>query len=509
MDQDTARQVLEQLQTLTTQNEENRQVIQQLQVQNQNNLAQRAQDQASIQALRAQLASASTRSTQSLIDTRGIAKPSNFTGEPRDWPVFSFKYLNFASCVYPQVREIAQFAQQQAGPIVEVDIDSEDLPENVEDIQNQMYSSLVQLMDGESFMIMQNCAHNVWRGLEAWRRLTKRYDPTGVNMQRSALQKVLHPGEAKMHDLSNAIEKWLHDVGRYEQRAGKTLDGEIKASILTELCPNPLRQHLQLNQSRLQSYEEVLAEITAFVEQKHQAQAQKGQSTSDAMDIGAFGGPGKAKAKGKGHFQPKGNYQPKGKPKGKGKGDIGGKSDSSNQVGKGQAQFQGYCSYCWLWGHMEKDCRKKQTASQGGKGNGKGKGKAKPKGGKGKGKSTYGLEEEPQTQPEPEVAGIELCTFEDSKDILRCSHACPCGSVCDLCAHHSDWSTATAHTCYDCALRMDADVANAMVQFGFMCESEAARKQRQQQHQNYRLAENAKAPNDPRKNIQRKIWSKL
>ena len=53
-----------------------------------------------------------------------------------------------------------------------------------------------------------------------------------------------------------------------------------------------------------------------------------------------------------------------------------------NMMKGSSAQFQGYCSHCWLWGHKRVDCRKRLAAEKGG-----GAGAQQTKGG---GKDTQG-----------------------------------------------------------------------------------------------------------------------
>ena len=71
-----------------------------------------------------------------------------------------------------------------------------------ESIQRQLYLALVQLMEGEALGIVRNCSRSPFKGLEAWRRLIRRFGPHNIGSQRNILSKVLHPGQSKMTDLS-------------------------------------------------------------------------------------------------------------------------------------------------------------------------------------------------------------------------------------------------------------------------------------------------------------------
>eukprot|EP00959_Pyramimonas_sp_CCMP1952_P387271 8115899-Pyramimonas_sp.AAC.1 len=86
------------------------------------------------------------------------------------------------------------------------------------------------------------------------------------------------------------------------------------------MCPNPLKQHLQLNQNRFDFYDEVLDEIAQYLETRRVVQLDE----PAPMDIGSL-----QKGSGKGH----------GKGKGRGKGKDAGKASGA----KGKQPSQGYC----------------------------------------------------------------------------------------------------------------------------------------------------------------------
>ena len=313
--------------------------------------------------------------------------------------------------MHPNARAICDWAALQENPIKSLQEAGQIDPE-IDAIQNQLYVSLAQLVEGESEKILRNCERLPCRGLEAWRRLTRRWDPMSVGRKRNMLANVLNPEQATMQTLSNAIEAWKRDVGQYEDRSKKPLDEDIKSAVLISICPKVLQTHLHLNQTRFIDYDDIMDEIVSYLETQFGA----GMGPSP-MEIGSFQRHG-----GKGD-------------KGKGKGKDKGSSDPG-------ATFQGYCSSCWAWGHKVSQCKKgkgntddkkKKMAcfkcgklghlsaecwsKDGGKG---GKDKGKGKGGhKGK-KGIHGFEgAEEEPQPEEEIGGIELCTMESLDQIFE------------------------------------------------------------------------------------------
>ena len=321
-----------------------------------------------------------------LVDTRGIGKPPVFPGDMAKWPAWSFKMENFVASVYQEGRNALHWAATQEDPILQAEVDA--IIENASEISEGLYSALAQLTEQEALDIVKNCPRG--NGLEAWRRLTRRFDPQTVGRKRALLGKILAPGVSKMSDLSASIEQWEERVRQYQDRSRESLSEDVRAGILIEMAPEQLRTHLYLNQSRLESYDKVRAEIFSFLEAKYAKHTQ-----DDPMDVGFVGkgdGGGKS-SKGKGSkgnsikgekfgkgsmsssfqgacfkcgktghrsFECRSGGQSSGSkgkskstkgPKGKGSG------KSGDQKGKQSGAFMGYCSSCGRWGHRSRECR--------------------------------------------------------------------------------------------------------------------------------------------------------
>lgn len=351
-------------------------------------------DQALVQEGRLQAAVAAAApggGGRTLVDTRGIGKPSVFDSDMKKWKTWSFKYTNFATAVYAKIGVLLDWAIEQQDPID--DLLLADLPGGITadmavDLSQQIYTSVAQLVDGEALAIVQNVIKG--RGLEAWRRLSRRFDPQTAGRRRNIMGQILYPGQQKLHELSAAIERWEELIRTYEGRSQTKVPDEILGGILVEMCPEALRNHLYLNANKLKGYDEVKEEIVAFLETRHGNATGAGQGPTP-MDIGAMtkgqGGKGTGKGNsGKGSFsgvcftcgrtghrsaECRSGGGGKGAQKGKGK-DGKGKGNGSQDTqqkgkgkGKGKAQpFQGYCSACWRWGHRAADCR----STGGGKG---------------------------------------------------------------------------------------------------------------------------------------------
>ena len=230
-----------------------------------------------------------------LIDTKGIGKPKQFASKVADWADFAFKYLNFAGSAFPEVKKLTSWAQMEVAPIEDY-AEADLVASNAEHVSMQIYLSISQLIEGEALDIVRNVGDD--NGLEAWRRLCKRFDPQTVSRRRSAMTSILNPGKATMAVLGSHIEKWEEKVRGYEKRTTKSIDDDIKARVLTEMCPDKLMEHAHLNQMRLTTYLQVRDEISMYLEQKHSKDADSADKKNDpdAMDVSYLG---KGKGKGK------------------------------------------------------------------------------------------------------------------------------------------------------------------------------------------------------------------
>ena len=228
-------------------------------------------------------------------------------------------------------------------------------------------------------------------GLEAWRRLHKRWDPLTTGRARGLLREILSPGRAKLVEFQGAVER-LEDLmrcrtQRRDARNGQrhTLAEDIRMGVSEALLPEELERHCQFQRSRLDTYQKLRKEVVLYAEAKGYVAPKLGQVSKaredrdDPMDVGGFGQwKGRHTSKGK-------RKNAKGKEKGTGK-------DGAMSSGQSNTQkIQGQCWNSGKTGHQSTDCwaRPQQQQNQG-QSNSSGKGNdAKGKSGKGgkKGKS--------------------------------------------------------------------------------------------------------------------------
>ena len=359
-----------------------------------------------------------------LIDNRGIGKPDKFGGKDgENFLRWKIKLESFIYSIFPEMEKVLAWAEDEENTVsmaraqTAFSMGTADPVDGLGDKSSQVYAALQNLLEGEPFMIIRNTDKG--NGVEAWRRLTRRYDPSTGAKKSSLLRHILTPGKCKLEELSEKIEGWMELVNRYESRRDgsghrQVLADDIKMSILESMCPSEIERHLQLNRSKFVDFNDMHAELSTYLETRVGVRLKieslgSSKRGEDDMDIGAFGkgkgkggkfgGKGKGKSdsgKGKGFF----------KGKGENKGKFGGKHGGKNKSKSGPNTASAVCFNCGKPGHYQKDCR---LPSQSGKGkNNKGDSK-----GKGKGKNVNSVEQH-STEPEAEASFLEIAMLEQA-----------------------------------------------------------------------------------------------
>ncbi|CAK0821340.1 unnamed protein product, partial [Prorocentrum cordatum] len=353
-----------------------------------------------------------------LVDTKGIGKPTTMGDDQEKFGAWNRKMENYVIGVYGEsFRPVLRWAAEAERPVTIAGAQAahDGVPE-LETKVNQLYAALISTTaDGSESNDLVTGAPD-GNGLEAWRKLHRRWDPTTGPRKRLILRSIISPPKCSADELGSALEKWIQQIGRYERRQGEDglaeLPEDIKMAALEMLVPQDIENHLVLNKHRLETFQDSLNEVMTIVEARTGVKIKEPSIRArahhpDDMDVGSFGAP-KGKGKGKGKD---------GKSKGKGKTqEPKGKSKSTNGSYSGHTaprytsgRFDGYCRNCERWGHKASDCWKKEqgSSSRAGTGSATGAsagGKAGSRGGKAGGKAAGSLEEE----PEAEVAALDM-----------------------------------------------------------------------------------------------------
>ena len=365
-------------------------------------------------ALPEHIASAMTAGRErGLVDTRGIGQPPKLKDPPGDngeFVVWCRKMRNYAAAVFDDARVVLPWCAEQTDAITIAGFVAEFEDMNVvkpRELKNQMFTVLMTLAEGESLTSVTGSGSG--EGLNAWRRLHKRRDPSTAGRARGLLREILSPpdGRAKIVDLQSAVETPGDKMRRYCSRkdqngARHTLGDDIRRAALEAILPQDAGKYIQLNRARPSTYDTMRDEVMSYAEARGVSVDRKTKTKNpDDMDIGSY-------QKGK---------------KGKGKGKDGGKKGGKGGADKSQV----VCWGCGKKGHYGRDCysKTKKGDATGGGGTGvKGKGKGnKSKAGGNAAAGALALEDTPAT------AQVDAGTF-DLGSYAAAASAAPADWIC-------------------------------------------------------------------------------
>ena len=172
-----------------------------------------------LQALRAlpeALGKLSQRAPKSLIDTKGLGKPQTL-GEDAEskFRVWSVKLEDYITGLFGhRAREVLEWAASSDVEVTKPEVDQAygnaadaiDQWEEVYEFDQQLYSVLRATTESIPFDLVENCPSGC--GLEAWRCLHKKYDPSTGGRKRVMLNALTNPERASYETLGGALERW-------------------------------------------------------------------------------------------------------------------------------------------------------------------------------------------------------------------------------------------------------------------------------------------------------------
>eukprot|EP00959_Pyramimonas_sp_CCMP1952_P449108 9404123-Pyramimonas_sp.AAC.1 len=97
----------------------------------------------------------------------------------------------------------------------------------------QLRAVLAQLCEGEALDLVQATKDN--DGFEAWRIVSRRFDPQAAERRRKILGALIHPRAVDAKELNSHVAKWEERLRVYERRAGSTTQEDIKTEVLISM----------------------------------------------------------------------------------------------------------------------------------------------------------------------------------------------------------------------------------------------------------------------------------
>ena len=163
------------------------------------------------------LAESNKGTRQNLVDPKGLGKPSNFGAGDEDtlrrtFPTWQRKTANYFWSVHPELKDPMEWAVSKQDQVTQEQIEqvygeSGDMIDQVEGLNEklrQMHAVLMHITEGEANDIVNNANG---QSLEAWGKLSRRWDPSTGGRIRNLLRAILNPGRAQLSQLLGILEK--------------------------------------------------------------------------------------------------------------------------------------------------------------------------------------------------------------------------------------------------------------------------------------------------------------
>ena len=155
-----------------------------------------------------------TRRQHGLIDTKAVTKPHPFSGKESEWPGWSFKFGTWINGQHQYGQDVLDWA---AG-LGEQSVTEENLAEetirhpSAKALNQMLHSVLVSLtnMGTTAFDLVKNSKPQL--GLDAWRRLSRKFDPNNPVANLRLLRRILQPRPVSLDLLPSAVEQWEQDL---------------------------------------------------------------------------------------------------------------------------------------------------------------------------------------------------------------------------------------------------------------------------------------------------------
>ena len=273
--------------------------------------------------------SVSSSSMMDCIDTRLLGKPDKFDGQDscgRDWKFITKAYIQAA---LPDIRVLLVKAEETSDDVRNVVLNA---PEQA--LSVQLYYMLALLTKNRALDKVQAAGEGDC--LRAWRGLQEQWEPKSRSRFTSMLLGILN-GRFK-GDAQNDMESWERDIRSCKKQTSFANPDFVKAGILINgLQEEPLRRHMVLHTSRLDTYEKLRLEVTEI------ARAKVMSVNPVPMDVDALRFKGKGKGKTMDH-----------KEKCKANKEKGARSKSPDPKDV-------ECYYCGKKGHKKSDCAQRKA----------------------------------------------------------------------------------------------------------------------------------------------------
>ena len=177
---------------------------------------------------------AGSRSTR--VDPKLFGKPSDFSGDRREWRHFEWVFRNWFGFVCDTAEE---WLDQAANSPVEL---GEAVPDRRE-TDKALYMSLAMVFKNEALDVVKTVTHK--RGFESWRKLSKEYGATaGTSLHEYT--NLLEYDFGTTDGFKKRLLKWENQIVDFKKATGEVFSDRLKCAIVLSRSPAPIRTYLRV-----------------------------------------------------------------------------------------------------------------------------------------------------------------------------------------------------------------------------------------------------------------------
>ena len=123
-------------------------------------------------------------------------------------------------------------------------------------MSGELFNILTTSLEGEPLQTLYNCNFN---GLEAWRRLSKRYSPTTPLRAMQLMLQISRPEKTKdLEHVQTHIDRWESKILALGRDSDEQLFERMKAAVLVSTLPSELRDAILQNPDKFVTKKRVI-----------------------------------------------------------------------------------------------------------------------------------------------------------------------------------------------------------------------------------------------------------
>jgi hypothetical protein len=208
---------------------------------------------------------------QGRIHEKSFKRVRDFEGP--NWMEFAFQFKIALKGSSVEAWKLLESVERKT---TKIDLDDLEMEEewvgvSVAKVASELFEVMAMLLKGEPLNVLRGVGD--LNGLEAWRRIVAKYNPTTPATALVAMTAVMCPKRVKnARDLNSAIEEWEIQVGTLEKDHEEVLSVRMKVAAFLQLCPPDIQDFVFQHSEVMTTYELCRDKVKAIVGNRMAAQ---------------------------------------------------------------------------------------------------------------------------------------------------------------------------------------------------------------------------------------------